>query len=281
MTARSLVTPYGQPKVLLSTGWSFWTLSRSVTLSWSSAIFRTFEVPRSTALGENMMTPAAARQGSGSWLAENGPGQLELLLRAVLYHSSLPVLIADDVRECLEASFGAGNPLGSPRDQILRRKIDDFLEPSFQPRVDGLWRDLLAEGRREGALPLLPSGGASREAPCAACSSVLHQRHLLIFQNGTISRKSSRTARTAAIPSWAKDIALLLLDPDRRLTSWYSGAARLFGHERQEAVGQRLPLLYTTEDANHGEPQVESTKAAAGGCFGAQGWRRKKNGSRF
>ncbi len=232
-----------------------------------------------------MVKPAATRQGSSDWLAEKGSEQLELLLRAVLYHSSVPVLIAGDSRECLEASFGAGQLLGSSRDQLLRRKIDDFVDPSFLPRVDGLWRDLLTQGRQEGALPLLFPDGAAREALFAACSSVLPQRHLLVLRDGTDQKILGRLARTngasKGVPVWAKDIALLLLDPDGRVAAWYSGAERLFGHQRQEAVGRYLSLLYSAKDAQCGEPQVELTEAAARGRFGAQGWRRKKDGSLF
>jgi PAS domain-containing protein len=50
------------------------------------------------------------------WLAQHGPKEIELLLRAVLFHPSAPVLLADDDRRYLEASFGASKLLGRPRE---------------------------------------------------------------------------------------------------------------------------------------------------------------------
>ena len=72
-----------------------------------------------------MDTPHAAT--NAKWLAETGPQELELLLRAVYCNSSQPVLIVDDDRHCLDASFGAGKLLELSRDQIVVRRIDDFL----------------------------------------------------------------------------------------------------------------------------------------------------------
>jgi hypothetical protein len=48
------------------------------------------------------------------WLAKHGPKEIELLLRAVLFHPSAPVLLADNDHRYLEASFGASKLLGHP-----------------------------------------------------------------------------------------------------------------------------------------------------------------------
>src|SRR5437588_12040553 len=49
---------------------------------------------------------ASLPQSTG-WLAEHGPKELELLFRAIIYHPSAPILIADDERRYRDASFGA------------------------------------------------------------------------------------------------------------------------------------------------------------------------------
>ena len=102
--------------------------------------------------GKNLMGAASIQQRNAKWLGENGPRELELLLRAVLYHSSQPILIADNDRHCLDASFGASKLLKLSRDQIIARTIDELVAPDFQPRMADLWQAFLekARARRHG-----------------------------------------------------------------------------------------------------------------------------------
>jgi PAS domain S-box-containing protein len=84
-------------------------------------------------------------QGAG-WLLENGPRELELLFRAIVFHPSVPILIADNERNYREASNGATRLLGVSRDQIIGHRIDDFASPNFKSQISGLWRDFLGHG---------------------------------------------------------------------------------------------------------------------------------------
>src|ERR1700690_2254954 len=101
------------------------------------------------------MPSAASQPQTANWLAENGPKELELLFRAIVYHPSAPILIADNDRHYRDASSGAGKLLGLPREQIIGRSLDEFVEPSFKPEVPGLWQDFLERGEQKGTLRLL------------------------------------------------------------------------------------------------------------------------------
>jgi PAS domain S-box-containing protein len=171
------------------------------------------------------MGSASTQQRNAKWLLKSGPRELELLLRAVLYHSSQPVFIADDDRNCLDASFGAGKLLGLSRDQIIARRIDEFVAPSFQPQMERRWQAFLEQREQDGTLPLVVSGGTAREVGYVASGSVMPVRHLLVFDDRTARKESGAPARAAArVPSWVKDSALLLLDADGRIAAWYSGS---------------------------------------------------------
>ena len=96
--------------------------------------------------------PSAASQQQVTWLVENGPRELEALLRAIVYHPSAPILVADNDRHSLDASPGAGKLLGVPRDEIIGRSLDDFADPSFRPQMSELWQAFLERGKQEGTL---------------------------------------------------------------------------------------------------------------------------------
>jgi formate hydrogenlyase transcriptional activator len=228
------------------------------------------------------MGAASIQQRNAKWLVENGPRELELLLRAVLYHSSQAILIADNDRRCVDASFGASKLLRLSRDQIIERTMDELVAPGFRPRMAGLWQAFLEKGEQAGTLPLLLADGSSPEVGYVARGSVLPERHLFVVHQGT-GRKGSAEPAWAAdrVPSWVQDAALLLLDADGQIAAWYSGAERIYGYKGGQAVGQDLSFLYPSEDAQSAGLQGELTRAAAVGRYGSQGWHHRKDGSRL
>ncbi len=78
-----------------------------------------------------------------------------------------------------------------------------------------------------------------------------------------------------------KDYALLMLDPDGRVTTWNAGAERIKGYRAEEIVGQHFSRFYTPEDIERGKPARELEITAEQGRFEDEGWRVRKDGSRF
>ena len=216
-------------------------------------------------------------QGSQSqasrWLAENGPKELELLFRAIVYHPSAPILITDDDGNSKDASAGAGKLLGLPREQIIGRPIDDFAPPGSKPAVSQLWRAFQEHDEQEGVLQLVDSDGTLREVEYTAKGNVLPVRHALVLRD--------KTAPHDPIPSWLQDYALYLLNPEGRIAAWYSGAARIYSYQAGEAIGQHVSFLYPGEDALQARLQEEFKRAATQGHVGTEGWQSRKDGSRF
>src|SRR6185295_11905531 len=89
------------------------------------------------------------------WLDQNGPKELELLFRAIVYHPSAPILITDDDGTSRDASVGVGKLLGLPRESIVGRPIGDFATPDLKPQISDLWRALRENGEEEGTLQLV------------------------------------------------------------------------------------------------------------------------------
>ena len=81
--------------------------------------------------------------------------------------------------------------------------------------------------------------------------------------------------------SSVKDYAILMLDPEGRIASWNDGAERLKGYTEQEILGQSFSVFYPPEDIALGKPQHELRRAAEEGRFEDEGWRLRRDGSRF
>ena len=78
-----------------------------------------------------------------------------------------------------------------------------------------------------------------------------------------------------------KDYAIFLLDPQGRVASWNPGAERMKGYAAEEIIGQHFSRFYPPEDTSSGKPARELEIAAGTGHFEEEGWRIRKDGSRF
>jgi PAS domain S-box-containing protein len=77
------------------------------------------------------------------------------------------------------------------------------------------------------------------------------------------------------------DYAIFMLDPDGCVTNWNQGAQRIKGYRPDEIVGQHFSRFYTPEDRERGEPQRGLATALEEGRFETEGWRVRKDGTRF
>ena len=214
------------------------------------------------------MGPALTHTPSTLWLDENGPRELELLFRAIVFHPSAPILITDNDRNYVEASIGVGKLFGLSRETIIGRRLDDFVAPNLKPRVSELWQAFLKQG--EWKEPLSVKGPEGRPLPVEvrAKANILPARHVVALSNGRI-------------PAWVLDYAVFLMDMDGSIVSWYAGAERIFGYTSDESIGRNVSFLYSPEDNLTVKVQSELKRAAAAAHFGTEGWRFRRDGSRF
>jgi len=77
------------------------------------------------------------------------------------------------------------------------------------------------------------------------------------------------------------DYAIFMLDPTGMITSWNAGAQRFKGYQAEEVIGTPFTRFYTREDRESGLPQRALETAAREGKFEAEGWRIRKDGTRF
>ena len=227
------------------------------------------------------MPSAASVPIASLWLSENGPKELESLMRAIVFQPSAPILIADDDRNYVEASVGASRLLGLPREKIIGRSLDDFVAPESKPVIPKLWQSFLKEGEQAGVLKLTAPDGTPREVEYTAKGNVLPVRHLLVLHDKNKTAGADADPALKRTPSWVQDYALFLVDADGNVAAWYGGAERIFGLKSDDVVGQPLTILYPPDDSICPGMLEELKRAAAEGHFVNEGWRVKQDGTRF
>jgi len=78
-----------------------------------------------------------------------------------------------------------------------------------------------------------------------------------------------------------RDYAIFLLDTEGRVVSWNEGLLRIKGYSADEIIGQSMSVFYTADDVARGLPQKLLGVATAEGRVENEGWRVRKNGTRF
>src|SRR5690348_6916150 len=78
-----------------------------------------------------------------------------------------------------------------------------------------------------------------------------------------------------------KDYAIFSLDPHGRVATWNAGAERIKGYTADEIIGQHFSRFYSEEDRAAGIPARGLEQARTEGRWEAEGWRVRKDGTRF
>jgi PAS domain S-box-containing protein len=91
----------------------------------------------------------------------------------------------------------------------------------------------------------------------------------------------SSEARLYLFVDAVKDYAIFMLDPGGYIQSWNAGAARLNGYSEKEILGKHFRIFYTPEAVASRHPEYELEIATRDGSYEEEGWRVRKDGSRF
>ncbi|HET6880459.1 MAG TPA: PAS domain S-box protein [Pirellulales bacterium] len=85
----------------------------------------------------------------------------------------------------------------------------------------------------------------------------------------------------AELVAGVRDYAVFLLDAEGRVMTWNAGAERIKGYRAEEIIGHHFSKFYPKEAVVSGWPAHELKVAAASGRYEEEGWRLRKDGSRF
>ena len=88
-------------------------------------------------------------------------------------------------------------------------------------------------------------------------------------------------ARFRLLVEAVKDYAIFMLDPSGRVMTWNAGAQRIKGYEAREIIGRHFSQFYEEEEIRAGKCERELEGATRDGRFEDEGWRVRKDGTRF
>jgi PAS domain S-box-containing protein len=100
-------------------------------------------------------------------------------------------------------------------------------------------------------------------------------------QSGQLGAAVTDEERFRLLVSAVTDYAIYMLDASGHVASWNAGAERFKGYTASEVIGQHFSLFYTEEDKARGVPAIALQTSEQTGKFEAEGWRMRKDGTRF
>jgi PAS domain S-box-containing protein len=187
---------------------------------------------------------------------------------------------------------GASLLKGYSRSEILGQHFSRFFTP--EDRTAGLPERILATAARDGRAET-EGWRLRRDGSRFWALAVVHpirdaDAHLIGFAKITRDMTERRAAQDALRDSERRfrmlvdgvvDYAIYMLDPSGIITNWNTGAERMKGYEADEIIGQHFSRFYTKEDRASGLPVRALENAVRVGRFESEGWRLRRDGSRF
>jgi PAS domain S-box-containing protein len=151
-------------------------------------------------------------------------------------------------------------------------------------RLEQLWNDL-AETHAFSLCCLYPISSFSRKEDGLHLLKICTEHSIVIPSEGGATmpgaaRRPDEKQFRILLDS-LQNHAVLALDPEGRVTSWNAGAKRVTGYHDFEVMGQHFSRFYLEEDLDSGKPEQALQLAAAEGQYEEEGWRLRKDGSKF
>lgn len=78
-----------------------------------------------------------------------------------------------------------------------------------------------------------------------------------------------------------KDYAIFMLDASSKIINWNKGAENIYGYTAEEIIGKPVAVFYVADEAKKGVAQLDLVKAKVNGKYQCEGWRVRRDGSKF
>jgi PAS domain S-box-containing protein len=191
------------------------------------------------------------------------------------------------------ATWNAGARLikGYLPEEIIGKHISIFYTPEDRARgrPQALLDQAIADGRVEDEGWRVRKDGVRFWADVVITAIVAEgtfRGFIKVTRDLTARRRTEEQlrqseARLRLMVASVRDYALYMIDPAGRVATWNPGAERINGYREDEILGQPISRFFTPEDVARDRPACELETALREGRFEEEGWRVRKDGSRF
>jgi len=189
-------------------------------------------------------------------------------------------------------NVGAEIIKGYGPDEIIGRSIETFYTP--EARLQRKPARLLAQALRDGRVE--DEGWRVRKDGSRFWADVVitalygpngeHIGFAKVTRDSTARWRADEELRRSEerfrlLVDSVEDYAIFMLNPDGYVTTWNSGAERIKGFKSEEILGKHFSCFWPPEDVAAGRCEQELERAKLDGRVEQEGWRLRKNGSRF
>ena len=187
---------------------------------------------------------------------------------------------------------GAERLKGYSTDEIIGEHFSTFYTP--EDREAGVPKKALETARREGRYEMegwrVRKDGTRFWASAVIDAIKNNKGELVGFAKITRDMTDKQAAQQALLEAergfrilvqGVTDYAIYMLDPQGRVTSWNAGAQRIKGYTPDDIIGEHFSRFYTPEDFQAEVPHRALETARETGRYEAEGWRVRKDGTRF
>lgn len=158
---------------------------------------------------------------------------------------------------------------------IVKQLVQDAVSTRLEQRTEPIVGSVLPGHWRLRAIPIFDQDELlyliveGQDATAEVEQAIVHKAKL----------EAAETYRV--LVSTLRDYAIFMLDPTGAISTWNTGASLLKQYSQQEIIGQHFSIFYSDEDKRSRKPEKELEVALRDGKVEDEGWRFRKDGTRF